>query len=1208
MGTNWTEAQLTAINTRDKTLLVSAAAGSGKTATLTERIIRSLTDKKAPADISRMLIATFTRASAADLKEKISKALSSKLLDESDDEALSKHLSKQLIALGSARISTIDSFYYDILKTHFGKLSLSQAPRIVDESEFKPLNLSVMNETIDDFYALREDFGKFIEIFTSVRDNSKVAEVFISIYDKLLAQRNGVDTLKEYVKVLKESADNDIFRTDYGKVALKKLSAFLNFACEYSKDMLELISSDDTANAAYSPAFSSDLAFWSKLRTMTESSSYEEIRNTVLTHQKRSLGQLRGEKYLDIRERKELRKKVYEDFDKITDRYFFYTATEIKDSFIDNSNICALLHELLSSFNKRVMEEKASRGICTFNDIRRFVLDILCNKDGSPTEVALEYRDRFDYIYIDEYQDVDPVQDAIFEIISKPNNRFMVGDIKQSIYGFRNADPSIFARYKDTMPEFGTADSNEYSLFMSNNFRCDKYVIDFSNAVSSFLFSNRAKSIGYTQKDDLIHSKKIPNPENAPVPAVVAITGILPDGIMQKDLTDYEKDAQKRASEKYIAKEIKRLVDTEYLNDVEENGSIVKRKITYSDIAILSRQKKRFPILVEELEKLGIPVECEKDSAFFENPDVLLVLSLLSTIDNPQKDISLAGVLRSPFFGFSLEDIMTIRGASDVSFSLYDALTAFADSDSDLGRACKRFDEQLQYWRRASAAMPCDKLIKKLYHEMSILSYGKSRKNLLKLYEYAINFESNGFKGLYTFIKYVNDLIECKVTLPDQANDGVSDCVKIMSIHHSKGLEFPVCFIYETEKRFSNQSQREDIQFEQSLGIGFPPRDDSGFAKFDTPIWRAVSDSRRILETEEEMRLLYVAMTRAKERLYLVANLTNPDSKELSKTICRYDKEYAVLRAGSYIDWILTALYHSSENEFYRVINVDFSGKADSETAFYETKKEIPEESKTDVEALVTLFTERFELKYPYEHISKLPAKLSVSSLSPKVLDGADTAEAGLEDLDGSFEELFGNDFAVPEQLNSAKKATAAECGTATHAFLQFCDFDKVLVHGVESEIYRLKLDRFIPSRYADIINKNWLKSFFESDLFKKIRSAKRVWREQRFNIFLPASDFTQDEEKSELLSGETIAVQGVIDIFFEDENGNIVLCDYKTDYLTKEELKDPCLASKKLNKRHAEQLSYCAKAIEAILGHTPDDTVIYSLPLGKSVKVDFER
>ena len=565
MGTSWTDAQRIAIDTRNKTLLVSAAAGSGKTATLTERIIRSLTDENSPADISRMLIATFTRASAADLKKKISNALSAKLLENPENT----HLPKQLVALGSAHISTIDSFYYDILKVHFGKLSLPQAPRIVDESEFKPLNLSIMNETIDDFYKDYKDFEKFIEIFTSVRDNSKVAEVFISIYDKLLAQRKSVELLKDYADELKALSNTNIFDTKYGEVALKKLSAFLNFACEYSHDMINEISIDDTAKNAYGPAFYSDLALWEKLRNSLSSPIYEDLRNAVRNHTKVSLNRLSGNAYLELRSKKELRTTVYKEFDKIVDRYFFYTSDEIKSSFIDNSKICQILYDLLSKFNEQIMREKANRGICTFNDIRRFVLDILCNKDGSPTDVALEYRDRFDYIYIDEYQDVDPVQDAIFETISKPNNRFMVGDIKQSIYGFRNADPSIFARLKSNMPEIGSAESEQYSIFMSNNFRCDKFVVKFSNAVSSFLFSNRAKSIGYTDKDDLIYTKKLPNPENPPVPATVAITGIMPDGVTVKSLEGDDKEKQKRASEKYIAAEIKSLVESEYHNDVK---------------------------------------------------------------------------------------------------------------------------------------------------------------------------------------------------------------------------------------------------------------------------------------------------------------------------------------------------------------------------------------------------------------------------------------------------------------------------------------------------------------------------------------------------------------------------------------------------------------------------------------------------------------
>ena len=1194
MATSWTPAQSAAIETRDKTLLVSAAAGSGKTATLTERIIRSITESDSPADISRMLIVTFTKASAADLKAKISKAISEKMTEEPQNT----HLATQLVALGSAHISTIDSFYYDIVRTNFQKLSLPQAPRITEPAEMLSLSLGVMNETIDDMYFTHNGFERFMEHFTSARDNEKAAELFLDMYDKLLSQRDGIECLKGYAKDLEEASKKNIFDTKYGETALAQTTAFVKYALDFTDSACKLIHEEPKVEAKYGDAFDDDLLFFKKLNSLLDAKDYAEFARELLAHEQIEPQRLTG--FPEFSKIRATRKDNYGDLDKIKNNFFRFSDEEISKSFLENSKICLELYTLLKEFDERFMSEKASRGICSFADVPRFALKILCKDNGDPSDIALEYRDRFDYIYIDEYQDVDEVQDSIFKMIARKDNRFMVGDIKQSIYVFRNADPSIFASYKDRLPKLGTKESDECSIFMSNNFRCDETVIDFSNAISSFLFSNRAKSIGYTNDDDLVFSKDNKIENYKPTPAVVAITGVMPEGVKKTQLTPEQKEYSKHAQAKYVADEILRLVKNEKLSN---------KKISYGDIAILSRSKTILPSLINELTSRGIPVQAPKSSDFFENPDVLLVMSLLSAIDNPQKDIPLAGTLRSPFFGFSLEEIITVRKSADESYSLYDALVEYAQLECGLGEKCAAFIKKLDYWREAAISTPCDKLIKKLYNEMSILSFGTNgSKNLLRLYEYAIKFESGGFKGLYGFIKYVEELIENGIKLPVDDDSYDDDSVKIMTIHSSKGLEFPICFIYGCQKTFSNESAKSAIQFDPHVGIGFIPHDESGFAKYDSPLLRSIIQSKLTGEKEEEMRLLYVAMTRAKERLYLVAQMAYPEKyRDRMKTICSFDKEYAVLSAKSYIEWAFAALEYTDKHDCYKIEEhiipePEMLGDVFAETVASEACEESEE---PEYAGAADILKERFEYEYPYEHLSKLPAKLSVSSLSPRVLDEADNEIAKLDQFDDDFDSLYKKDFVIPEGLAISEKVTAAEKGTATHAFLQFCDFEKAVKNGVEDEIARLTSERFIAPKYAEIINQNQIKRFFESNLYKRIAGAKRVWREQRFNIFLPAVDFTKDEKKAELLKDETIAVQGVIDIFFEDADGKVVLCDYKTDYLTKEELANPAIAARSLNKKHAEQLSYYAKAIKEMLGKAPDETVIYSLPLGGQIKVE---
>lgn len=1202
----WTDKQQLAINTRDKTLLVSAAAGSGKTATLTQRIIESLTDSKNPADISRMLIVTFTRASAADLKAKISKALSKALVEKPDDE----HLTKQLIALGSAHISTIDSFYYEVVKNNFQKLSLAQVPRIADSAEIAPLNSAIMEETIEDLF-FTEGFDRFTEHFSSARGSGKIGEIFLQIYTALLSLRNGVETLKDYENDLLEAADTDFFKTKYGQSALSQLEAFFNYAVALSTELAEESKCDEEASRLCTAAFESDISLWKSILGYIKTKNYEHTVNSIGNISYAKLGQNKSKNPLAI-DLKGKRDKLKTSVGKIKDRYLAYTPEEISKSFRENAVICKKLHELLSEFDKRVYEEKKARGAFSFNDIRRFVLDLLYDENGNPNSLADEYREKFDYIYIDEYQDVDDVQDAIFTAIARPNNRFMVGDIKQSIYGFRGANPSIFADYKRSLPPIESTDGESGSLFMSENFRCDETVVNFSNTVSSFLFSTRAQSIEYSGKDDLRFAKPCDDPEHIPTPAKIAITGIIPD---DTTLDDDQKAENAKEAARYIAREIKRIVGKEKLAaKLNDDGVLEERIIDYKDIAIMARGKKDFPLLQKELSALGIPAENPEETDFFENPEIMLVMSLLTTIDNPQKDISLAGTLRSPFFNFSLDDIIRLRHeASDNSLSLYDALVERIAADDALGKKCAKFNSFLTDWRSAAEASPCDRLIKQLYSELSLLSYSKkSAKNLQTLYERAISFESSGFKGLYSFIKYVNELIESKATIGGADRTSDDNSVKFMSIHHSKGLEYPVCFIYQCEKQFNEEFKKAPFLLEPSLGIGFLYHDETGFAKYQSPFMASISDTISVLQREEEMRLLYVAMTRAIERLYVVANIPEP-AKKLDKSInlLKYDQNYAVLNAKSYIEWIMMSLGFSKHPESFEVHKIPTSVLSAPTEEIQQTETSAvasnePLES-ADPE-LVKLLQDRFNFKYEYDHISDLPAKLSVSALSPKVLDLADENAASPESLSNDFEKQFGKSFVSDDSFGGIREISAAEKGTATHAFLQFCDFENVLENGIDEEIARLKEMHFIPTHYAEIINRDQLKAFFESKLFARIQKAKRLWREQRFNIFLPASDFTQSEEKSKLLENEKIAVQGVIDIFFEDADGKIVLCDYKTDTLTKSQLSSPELAAKKLSEAHSEQLSYYAKAIEEMLEKAPDDVLIYSLPLGDDVEIDISR
>lgn len=1187
----WTDAQLSAINTRGKTLLVSAAAGSGKTATLTERIIQSLTRENDPADLSRLLVVTFTRAAASDLKTKISKALANALAK----DPTNRHLASQIMLLGSATICTIDSFYYDILKGNFQKLGLPGNLRIAETSEMALLYRSVMEDTIDEFYTADPAFEDFVDHFADIRSTDRVADIFISIYETLLSFRDGVNMLTACERQLRDSVARDFFETPYGKAAQEEICATLSYIRNTMQTAEDYFENDPLLSEKYLPSFRHDRVTAETALQLVKENRYAEAREYLLAYKAVALKKVSDCDEYTVR-LKDLRTDAHKLLRTMKAEFFDYTPEEIASHMEATADVCHVAHRFLSAFDQRLAREKLQRGICVFSDIRRFVMELIIDKDGNATPLALDLRERFDEIYIDEYQDTDEVQDLIFSTIAKPTNRFMVGDIKQSIYSFRGAEPTIFASYKRKMPLLGTEDADACSIFMSNNFRCDESIIRFSNLVSSCLFKNCGESIEYSKKDDLIFSKAIPH-EGYRSPKVVVAVAQPPQEEEEKNEVAAGKDDEAR----YIVNEIKRL-----LTMTKADGSPIRP----ADIAILMRSKRPMADLMDTLLREGIPACSSEQRNFFENPDVLLLLSLLSTIDNPQRDIPLTGALCSPFYGFTLDDLVTLRHGTEDTVSLFDALTAYAENKDGLAAKCCAFLDSLSYWRERARALPVDRLLRELYRDFAVLAMQDAREsNLLRLYEYARGFESGGFRGLYGFIRYINQVIEAGTKITNEDGESNLDAVRLISIHHSKGLEFPVCFLYGAGRKFNTSFKKEKIQFAPTVGIGFTLHDESGLGCYDTTIRRAIINQKSRLEREEEMRILYVAMTRARERLYVTARVKDLDQqRNKAKNIAELGKAFGIITATSYLDWILAAIEDSGGEgalSQYLSLHLIENGSNETDSDFQEDQAE----SDTAIRVgkvdplLVKELKERFSFVYPYEHVSDLPAKLSVSSLYPAVLDeSGDDAYSDPSDM----EELLGTAFSLPERFSTERKASAADRGTATHTFLQFCDFDRVREAGVKEELARLSEARFIAPETADIVNVKQLEGFFQSKLFARLQAAKRVYREQRFNLFLPASDFTEQEEKAELLKGETIAVQGVIDLFFEEADGSVVLCDYKTDYLTREELDEPILAAKKLKERHAQQLTYYAKAIEAMLGQPPREVLIYSLPLGDTVTIEF--
>ena len=1205
----WTSAQRDAMDTRGKTLLVSAAAGSGKTATLTQRIINSLTNEDSPSDIGKMLIVTFTRAAAAELRSRISAALT----DELAKNPASKHLNSQILKLASAQICTIDAFYIDLIRTKFSYLGISPNFRIADGAEDALLASAVMSDVVDCFYETEPDFPRLVECFGGARSIDNINAVFISLSTKCSNIPEGILYLKNFSEQLQEDSNKDFFASHMGKVIRDDAIDFASHAVNGLSSALLHIKASADFSSYYFGAFDELLSYCKRLLEclLLESGGYNACREHLASYVFPALP--KGKKKFDDSEEmayyKAIRTDVNADIKALYSSSFATPPESVKRAMADTARYTMLIYRLLDEFERRMDEEKKRRNYMTFSDVRRYALKLLVDEKGEPTQVAKAYSERYTDIYIDEYQDVDRVQDLIFSSIAKKDNRFMVGDIKQSIYGFRGAEPLLFAEYREAFPDLHSKDadvSDSASIFMSSNFRCDKNIIDFTNAVCSYLFTHCGDNLGYTEKDDLEWGKK---PDNADyVSPLVRVDVIIPP--KKPTAAQIKKGAafidpklffsNDEYEAKFIAEEIRRLLDSETL----ANG----KKIRPCDIAILTRKHAPQEILTRELNALGIKTSSGEEDRYFADPDVMMMICLLNAIDNPHRDVYLAGALRSPIFELTLEEMITIRSCSDTSLSLYDSLLSYSEKEDSLAEKCRDFLALLDEWRDYATSMPVDRLLRTILDCERVIASGLESNqgdgdggNLLLLYEYARKFENGSFKGLGGFIDFINTMLEegRKIDAPEKALS--EDQVVLITSHHSKGLEFPVCFLFGCSKRFTDPSNNESLVFDSHVGLALKLSDGSSFATINTPLRKAIFARKRVSELEEEMRILYVAMTRARERLYITATGTSEEKLlEASKTTAFLPSRYSILSCNSYLQWILTALCASDKQDFY---DLNFHAlPMPTESAVTEplaTEDENKPASKveeisniTPDEKLLALLNEKFSFEYEYKALKRVPAKISVSRLSPDVLDENDTSVDLVKEKKTAIPDFF------REGAKGGKKAT--DRGTATHLFLQFCDFANARKNGVREEFNRLLSKGFLPRDAGELIRFEELECFFESELCDIILNAKNVIREQRFNLLLPPDEFTRDKEFLDKIKDESLAVQGVIDLVVIDKDGKLYLFDYKTDRLSKEELCDVSLASKKLNGLHAMQLSYYKKAAELLFDRKCDRVCVYSTHAAK--------
>ncbi len=1227
MAHSWTAAQAAAIGTRDRTLLISAAAGSGKTATLTERVISSLLDKERPSSLSRLLIVTFTNESAADMRGKIARALDAAIEKDPENRTL---LAERLL-LPSAKISTIDALCNRLLRQNAEAVGLSPDYRVADTAEAALLSRAVMEELIEASYAgagaeglTAEAFCLLADTLTSPGSESELSELLLALYDRLQSAPLGIRFIEAIADTYEREAALPFYSSRYGRLIKESALSGLSSLSSRYRERLAFYPVDETV-----PALTRRHDFFlgeaATLSTLLERLPDEEEPRRLFDWERLPpLPTLAGKAITaDIKMADAplaaLHKEYTAYLKRLKEKYFSYSSAEANALLPALARTLRALYALLFEFEARLTEEKRRLNLCSFADLETLTYRLLVGKDGKKTPTALALSEGFDAVYIDEFQDVNAIQYGIFEALAKEGTLFTVGDIKQSIYSFRNADPRIFSALRAKYPPLkGEEAQTAATLFFSENFRCDRPIVDFVNAVLGTLFRRADGLLRYEEADDLVFSKKGACGTH-PVRTLFFERATAKDGENVFPTEGGEESGQEdgtpieAAEAGFVANEVARLLREGKRNDGEP--------IRPEDIALLFRSAGAMQAFREAIDGRFKTV-IRNTGDFFLNPEVLLALSLLNVIDNPRRDVYLAATLRSPLFGITLGELIAIRETRR-NAALYDALRAYCEAHPDFEKG-NRFLSRLAAWRREAEGEAVGDLLLRVFRDSGLLylsgegADGK-HENLLLLYNYARTFESASYRGLYNFIGYINRVIEEKRMLLSSTEEAAVGAVRMMTVHASKGLEFPVCFLCDVGHGFNRTDTRTGLLYERELGLAVRLLCRGGSAKADNPLRNLFAERMSEAVAEEELRVLYVALTRARERLYITGSGKNLAKKlEECKENYPYYGRREILSASSYMSWLMH-LPAVTESEGFALVGEGELAPAGSEAA-EGSAPSAPLDAK-EAERLFEAFVENLSFVYPDETLSHLPEKLSVSRLSPAVLDGT---EEGSLPFDGAGASLFPKEDGkaegeatetrppflptLPAFISGKRADEAALAGTATHLFMQFADFALLEQVGVERELFRLLESEFLSKEEAGRVRLSEIEGFLRSPLFQKIKRAKRVRRELRFHASLPATLFTADPSLRAALCDRTLLVQGVIDCILEEEDGRYTLIDYKTDRLTPYELTHRKAAEEKLIARHRTQLYYYAEALTRMYGKPPSAVSIYSLPLGDEIAVPFEE
>lgn len=1187
----WTEEQRRVIDSRRKSVLVSAAAGSGKTAVLTERIVARLLDKEEPIDIDRLLVVTFTNAAAAEMRERIRDAITDAL--EADPENL--HLRRQVTLLHHAQITTYDSFCLYLVRNYFQRIDLSPTFRVADPGEASLLAVDVMDRVFGEAYEEKEaDFIALIEGFSGSRSDENVRDMVRTLSRFASSYPYPEEWLLSCEEPYRAADPEELYSGNLMQTVLLMCRARIMGLAEETELCAALAGSPDGPEV-YVPVLSEEAA---ELREIAMSSSLPELSERINRRESRKLPPARG--FAGDMAKKEhiqsQRKKNKAELERILIDFFPAGAQELMQSLYRAGGTVRALTKLSKRFLSAFREAKREKNMIDFSDMEHYALEILVDPETrKPTDVADSFRAMFCELMVDEYQDSNFLQEEILHAIARTGdgekNLFMVGDVKQSIYRFRLARPEIFLGKYDAFSKDG---AYEERIDLHKNFRSRPEVLAAVNDICRRLMGPDLGLIDYDDEAALYPGATYPKTDEAAVRMFVTER-------KKETLLALGMRSAAEAECRMIAREINRLVREEHVTDAA-TGTL--RDIRYRDIVILLRSPgSTGELLVRTLAEYGIPALLPRDTGYFDTVEVRVLLSMLSVIDNPRQDIPLTAVLRSPIGGFSDDELAEIRAEDE------DA--AFCDCVLGSQRT-RAFCELLNSFRDRATYEKVHELISGILSETGYLDYvsalpGGQQKaaNLRMLIEKAILYEQTSFHGLYHFIRYIENIQRYNIDLGEaDIASGESDAVRVMSIHKSKGLEFPVVFVSFLGKGFNKSDEREKLVIHPTYGIGTFDINIARRTRRTTILREGIEALTGAENLGEEMRVLYVALTRAREKLILTGAYPEAEAELARRGLAAHSgadgrlSYYRRITASSMLDWVIDALLSCGKGGEICFVPPE---AAEAAEAAEDLSLAVNREALLDRtgSGIIKETEELLRLNYRYLHEAEkdIRPKVSVSDLKHQAMLFEEGEAATLAWVEKTEHPVRVPSFAA----DGSEKNRGALRGSAVHRVMECIDFagtagfskksGEERLDWARTALLRMRTEGQITEEMYDLVNPRLIAEFLGTELSERMSAAARrgeLYKEKPFVMGLSASSIYRIE------SEEIILVQGIIDVFFR-EGEEYVIMDYKTDSVT---------AAKQLLDRYRTQLALYADAVERNKKARIRQTLIYSFHLGETIEV----